>query len=373
MALEMDRRWAERPTGTRDVYPPQARRRRQLENQLLAFFERHGYDMVSSGAFEYVDTLLRGRGSEDAAQWVQWFDASGRAVALRPDMTPSIARMAAPLVAAGRVPIRWCYAERVYRRTSDPASLSWVGGRAAESTQVGVEWIGAYGADADCALLGLCQAALREVGMEGWQVVVSHARFAPAYLAAAGVPQEALPGVLADLGQGDYVAVRATLENLGCAPGVLTSLSVIDPFQQAEAPLPPGARADASEALATLSAAFADLRSVAEALVRQEAVHGVSFDLSLHRDPAYYTGLVFEVFAPGVGAPIAYGGRYDGLLAQFGAEAPAIGFTFELERLLAVLGDGGAEPGETHADGAPHWAGESQRAPARDVKEGSGC
>jgi ATP phosphoribosyltransferase regulatory subunit len=340
MVLDMDRRWADRPPGMRDVYPNQAKRRRQLEDRLLLFFEQRGYEMVSTGAFEYVDTLLRGRGGQDAAEWVQWFDASGRALALRPDMTPSIARMAAPLVAAGRTPIRWCYAERVYRRSTDPASLSWVSGRAAESTQVGVEWIGAAGPDSDCELLALCQTALGEIGVHGWQLVVSHAQFAPAYLAAAGVPERELAGLVHDLGQGDYVAVRAALEALGCDPAVLTALSTLDPFHPDAAPFPPNPGGGTAAHLATLEQAWAELTGLAAALSRRGAAGGVSFDLALHRDPAYYTGIVFEVFAPGVGAPVAYGGRYDRLLEQFGAGAPAIGFTFELERLLAALTDG---------------------------------
>jgi ATP phosphoribosyltransferase regulatory subunit HisZ len=64
----------------------------------------------------------------------------------------------------------------------------------------------------------------------------------------------------------------------------------------------------------------------------------ITFDVTLCRDISYYTGIVFEAFAPGVGAPILLGGRYDDLLAQFGEASPAIGCAIEVERTLAVLG-----------------------------------
>jgi ATP phosphoribosyltransferase regulatory subunit len=214
-----------------------------------------------------------------------------------------------------------------------------VSGKAAESTQVGVEWIGAAGVEADCELLALCQAALGELALQDWQLVVSHARFAPAYLVALGVEETALSGLLRDLGQGNYVGVQEQLRSLSIDPAVLHELSSLEPFDPDSFPYD---RIDweASSHGRTVLAAWQELTELAAALRRQGLADGVAFDLALHRDPAYYTGMVFEVFAPGVGAPIAYGGRYDHLLGQFGAEAPAIGFTFELERLLTVLTEG---------------------------------
>lgn len=348
----------------RDLYPQHARLRRSVENQLLRFFDLQGFEMVSCGAFEYVETLSRGRltgrldrasqgsptdagsrgdaggrGADIAEQLVQWFDADGKAVALRPDMTPSIARMAAPLLSAERPEVRWCYAERVYHRTNDPASLSWASGRAAESTQVGVEWIGAGGSTADARLIQLCQEGLAAIGLPDWQMVVSHAVIAPALLATFGIAQDSIPPLLAMLSSGDYVGFQQRTRQLGVDRDVLQLFSRCDPYEPATLQdfLPSDGSVNGSE---VARAAWAELASLADTLKRQGLAARVAFDLALHRDVSYYTGLVFEVFSPGVGAPVAVGGRYDDLLAQFGAAAPAVGFTFEVERVLAVLTQG---------------------------------
>lgn len=340
MTLDMQRNWANRPLGMRDVFPQQASRRRQLENQLLRFFEQHQFEMVSSGAFEYLDTLLRGRSVQQAEEWVQLFDTSGKAVALRPDMTPSIARMATPLLASGHQEVRWSYAERVYRRTNDPASLSWVSGKAAESTQVGVEWIGSAGIHTDCQLIGVCQNALTSLKLPDWQMVVSHAGFAPAFLTAYGTPQQGIDVLLRMLGQGDYVGFRRECGRLGVPTRLLDELAALDPYLPKTFTETSRAHFVVEEAAREAEAAWASLVHLAEQLRDCRLHEHLSFDLTLYRDLGYYTGIVFEVFTTGVGAPIVLGGRYDDLLAQFGSPAPAIGFTFEIERLLAALTEG---------------------------------
>lgn len=329
----------------RDVFPQQARARRFLENRLLDFLDSRGYDMVSGGTFEYVDTLLRGRTVKDSEDWIQLFDATGRAIALRPDMTPSIARMAAPLLAApsavgetGGNPtsIRWCYAEKVFHRTTDPASLSWLSGKAAEATQVGVECIGCSGHDADADILALCREATASLGLTEWQMVVSHAVFGSAFLQAVGVSVDQIEPLLSCLTRGDYVGFRRLAADSGVKGDVLSWLGALNPYRDTTLPDTYGVNWKASKAGRQAEEAWTYLVNLAAALRERGLDEGLTFDLTLHRDLTYYTGIVFEVFAPGVGGPIALGGRYDDLLKQFGVEAPAIGFAFEVERLLAA-------------------------------------
>jgi len=340
-----------------DVFPQQAKFRRKIENTLLQFFEGEGYELVSSGAFEYLDTLLRGRLPGIAEDWVQVFDVTGRTMALRPDMTPSIARMAAPLLAAGRTEIQWSYAERVYRRCADPAFLSWASGKAAESTQVGVEWIGTPGMTSDADVLVLCQKSLTELDIVDWQMVISHADFAPAFFAALGLSGGAIGRLLACLSEGDYVGFRTEFaaadwrqqqqsgavndnDGAGDAGDILTLLGSINPCVPATFPYHLLDDWEATTAGRSTLEAWQSLVSLAENLRALGNPEGMSFDLTLRRDVTYYTGIVFEVFAPGVGAPIAAGGRYDNLLQHFGQSAAAVGFMYEVERLLAVLTDG---------------------------------
>lgn len=328
--------FADRPMGMQDGYPDFAKRRREVESLLVDFFNDRDYKLVSSGVFEFVDTLLRARPMETSRDWVQLFDGSGNTIALRPEMTPSIARMAAPLIAAGKGPIRWAYAERVYRRTNDPASLSWASGKAAESTQVGVEWIGEDGTETDAQVLSLCHCATVELGLKETQIVVSHAQFVPALLRALGVDHSQIGNLLDCLTRGDYVSFRSELpKNLSI--DVLDVLQRLTPFQSEhfEVLLTRDIWVD-EVAHEQVHIAWTSLCQLANAIRTLELTEYITFDLTLHRDISYYTGIVFEVFAPAVGAPIAQGGRYDDLLGQFGASAPAVGLAFEVERVLAV-------------------------------------
>lgn len=349
MAFEVPQNWAEQPTGMRDMYPHQAKYRREVESRLLVYFEEHGFDMVTSGTFEYVDTLLRGRDAQEADEWLRFVDPHGRMVALRPDMTPSIARMAAPLLhrgarEGGTRDVRWCYAEKVFRRTSGPASLSWASGKAAESTQVGVEWIGASGLETDAALLGLCQRAVAELDLEDWKMVISHAKFVPTVLELLGY--EAADGrrFMNCLIRGDYVGFRELSRQLGLQEDLLDLLTAVNPLESTTLPKVIGDRMcqleGLSEAAAQVKSLWDGLVQFAYVLQREELCQHVSFDFTLSRDISYYTGIVFEVFVPGIGAPIALGGRYDDLLSHFGTAAPAIGFTFEVERVLTAITEG---------------------------------
>ncbi|RIV26738.1 ATP phosphoribosyltransferase regulatory subunit [Alicyclobacillaceae bacterium I2511] len=321
----------------RDVFPQQAKLRWQVESRLVRLFDAQKFELVSCGTFEYVDTLLRGRAEEESRDWVRLLDSSGRMMALRPEMTPSIARMAAPLLAAGMPEVRWCYGERVYRRTDDPASLSWASGRAAESTQVGIEWIGGSGDAVDAQVVSLCQSGLQELHLAEWQMVVSHAAFAPEFFQALELPKETIQDLLRDLSRGDYVNFRSLATASGIHQDLLQVLADLNPLHAGSLPLWLTERWQQTEAGHRVQTVWNKLVDFGQVLQQKNLANHLAFDLTLVRDVSYYTGIVFEVFAPGAGAPVALGGRYDDLLGQFGAPAPAVGFAYEVERLLTAL------------------------------------
>ena len=340
MSVDMQGKWADRPLGMRDVFPQEAKLRWQVETRLVRLFDTRKFELVSCGTFEYVDTLLRGRAEEESRDWVRLLDTSGRMMALRPEMTPSIARMAAPLVAAGTPEVRWCYGERIYRRTDDPASLSWASGRAAESTQLGVEWIGGSGDEVDAQVVSLCQAGLQELGLAEWEMVVSHAAFAPEFFRSLELPEETIQDLLRDLSRGDYVNFRSSATSMGNDKDLLQVLEELNPLFPGSLPAWLDEQWQRTEAGRRVHKVWDNLVEFGQVLQLENLAAHLTFDLTLVRDVSYYTGIVFEVFAPGVGAPVALGGRYDDLLGQFGAPAPAVGFAYEVERLLTALTSG---------------------------------
>lgn len=139
---------------------------------------------------------------------------------------------------------------------------------------------------------------------------------------------------------GDYVWFRQTATQLGLTVDLLALLQSLNPYEptSSRSVLQYTAGREQTEPFAQMQSAWTSLTSLACQLKQAGLEQLISFDLTLYRDISYYTGIVFESFAAGVSAPIVVGGRYDNLLQQFGANAPAIGFTFEVERLLAVCG-----------------------------------
>ena len=328
--------FANRAPGMPDCYPSEAKRRRSIESQLLSAFERAECELVTCGTFEYVDTLLRARPFGEASNWVRLFDPSGNALALRPDITPSIARMAAPVLAKSTATLRWCYAERVYRHPSDMASLSSGSGKTAESTQVGVEWLGFQGYMQDAKLIVLCRHALAEVGVKNAQIVISHAKFPHLVMKALQIAEHEIDNLLHLLTDGNFVDFRSELLRQGVAVDVLRILQSLNPYEPESFNILQDV-APKSALDVELAADWQYLTALANTLQAQTLQEMALFDFTLHRDIHYYTGVVFEGFAAGVGAPIVLGGRYDELLAQFGSPSPAIGFVFDLERVLTAI------------------------------------
>lgn len=323
-------RWRQVPVGMRDQGPEEVATRRRLEERLLELFARWGYREAATPTLEYLETLLRGAGPGVGDRVLKLVDAGGEVLALRPEMTVPLARFAAArLLPAGSTPLRLAYAAPVFR-TQELGS-----GRLREFVQVGVELMGEGGTHADAEVIALASEALREAGVPGAVVGVGHAGF--------------LRGVLAALPEANAEAVRDALYRRAFAElsEVVSPGRILDTLRRL-----PGLRGpDALDRAAALAMtdesaeALEALRAVLAALAVFDLDVPVEVDLGLIRDFDYYTGIVFEAHAARPGMPLLGGGRYDGLLARFGADAPATGFAVGLERVLDAAGlDGRPRP-----------------------------
>src|SRR3954464_4074581 len=144
------------PAGMRDLLPPEAQKRRKLSRRLLENFGLHGYALVTPPAFELADVLERGLGTLDPRDVLRFVEPeSGEVAALRPDVTPQIARMAATRLADRPVPMRLCYEGTVLRRRQERAR------KHRQIPQAGVELLGVGGPDGDLELMGVAAGAAR--------------------------------------------------------------------------------------------------------------------------------------------------------------------------------------------------------------------
>src|SRR5512143_1487712 len=171
------------PSGLRDLLPDHSAHLAELSARLHAVFARFGYRRVFLPTLERLDVVERGLSAASLADVMKFVEpGSGEVVAIRPDITPQIARLYAARPDALPDPARLCYDGPVLRAREARA------GRPREVYQAGVELLGAGGPAADAEALVVLSRALERVGLEGAVVEVGHARFAGAIVEAVRLP-----------------------------------------------------------------------------------------------------------------------------------------------------------------------------------------
>jgi len=314
------------PAGVRDFLPRAAARRRAIAERLLACFEAWGYARIITPVFECADVLERGLGGDARASAIRFVEpGTGEVVALRPDFTPQVARLAATRFADAGGPLRLCY-EGAVNRMSGRA----LGPR--EILQAGIELIGAEGVDADAEVIALAATALAATGLTATglaeiQIDLGHVAFAAEVLAAVDDPAIAIGLARKDRGAIARAAAHHPPEIAARLHALVELWGPIDDVI---------ARARAAPWTPSTAAALDELEALAARI--RELAPGVqlSLDLGLARGFEYYTGVRFAGYARGAADAIVRGGRYDQLIGRYGRAAGAIGFAVDIEAIAGA-------------------------------------
>ena len=305
--------------GTRDFYPEQMRLRNWIVDAWRRVSLRNGFEEYDSPIFEYLDLFTIKSGDEIASQLFNFTDRGGRSLAIRPEITPSLARMVNAKINSLPRPIKWfsvprlCRAERPQR------------GRLREFFQWNVDVIGSDSVLADAECIFVAADFLREVGLTADDVTVriGSRALTTAVLAAAGVPADALDTVLPVLDKRPKVT-EDQFRKLATEAGLSgDQVEAVERFQDADD------LDQAAGAVGQLEGTAGDLAVLRELLATLDGM-GVGdycrLDLRIVRGLAYYTGIVYEVMAAGEELrAVAGGGRYDNLLEVLGG--PKVGAT----------------------------------------------
>jgi ATP phosphoribosyltransferase regulatory subunit len=312
------------PSGTRDVLPDETREVRAITDTLRGVFERHGYGELYTPALEYESVLARADMAE-AQPAYRVFDESGAVLVLRSDMTVPIARVVATRYGASEPPLRFCYFAHCYRGVRPQR------GQPRELLQAGIELIGSPAPQGTAEVLSLLCHALDATGLKNYRIGLGDASLFPALMSSLQVPEQARPALLEALVLRDFVGLEQMLAAAGLA-GEAAQLLL-------EVPQRRGGEDVLADVPAPAADAVTGLRRVHE-LLEPEVAERVIFDLGLVRNIGYYTGAVFDVYDPALGAPLGGGGRYDELLGRFGRRLPAVGFALGVDRLhIALAGE----------------------------------
>ena len=292
---------------------------------LRALYEAAGCRKYHMGRFEEYSLYQANRSFLSSEQVITFTDLDGRLLALKPDVTLSIAKTAQP--APGET-LRYYYHENVYRPSAESHTFQEIG-------QMGLEFLGGVGEAEVQQAVCLAAQSLGQLGTD-WVLEVSHMGYLFGLLDALQVPEDARAGLLRKLGQKNAHELRAAALAAGLDEDAADTLCRVLTLCGGYADTLP--RAEALCRNDAMRAAVAELQGLAGPL--EQAGGAIRLDLTLAGEMEYYNGLVFQGYLKALPRPLLKGGRYDLLMQQFTPGAGAIGFAVyldELDRLSAPL------------------------------------
>ena len=308
------------PKGTRDFYPEAMRRRRTLEDVWRRVSLRAGFEEVDGPILESLDLYRQKSGDEIVDQLYSFEDKGGRPVAIRPEFTPTLARMVVARQAALPKPVKWFNISRVCRYERSQK------GRLREFFQWNCDILGEASICADLECIMVAIDSLKALGLTAKDVEVrlSSRKLLAALLQRLGLPAEVIPRVYLCLDKRGKVPDEVVGKMLG-------DLKITDAQRQGIDGIFSTTRLDAIGVSGDSDAVAGPLAELAELFRLVTAAGGgefVRFDIGIVRGLAYYTGPVWEVFDKrGKLRSLFGGGRYDNLIETCGGQAmPACGF-----------------------------------------------
>ncbi|MDX2021634.1 MAG: ATP phosphoribosyltransferase regulatory subunit [Deltaproteobacteria bacterium] len=350
------------PAGIRDFAPGAAAARRQIAETLIGVFERWGYAQVITPAFEYEAVLALGLGSDGRASALRFVEpSSGQVLALRPDITPQIARLMATRFRDEVGPIRMCYEGPVFRYDAAARAQR-------ELIQAGVELAGVQGADGDVEVIGTALDALTAAGLPEVTIDLAHPGLARSVIEAARLPEPLVPVFRQRLAKRDRAGVAELLTQASGPKAMLAFAALLPAFSGGPAILE---NAAASAPSPDVRNALADLREVVDRLLKRGVAKSrLHVDLGEVRGFDYYTGVRFQGFVHGAADAIVAGGRYDALMGRYGRPRPAVGFAIDVELTAGALEEqhGGLPVGPRNGQGGVLVVGEPAAAEAQAHK-----
>ena len=326
--------------GTRDFYPEDMRVRNWLFERFHSAARAHGFEEYDAPVLETEELYTRKAGEEITQQLYNFEDKGGRKVALRPEMTPSLARMVMARAGALALPIKWYSIPQCWRYERTQR------GRGREHYQWNVDIWGMDGVEADAELLSVLVQFFQSVGLGSADLVirVSSRKVLEEVLGSLAISGDTFAQTCIIVDKMDKLPadkIEAQLSELGLDSSSISTIQSVLSINDLSS---------LSSALGGDSAAVGELN----ALFALTDAYGISdwieFDASVVRGLAYYTGPVFEAHdRAGELRAICGGGRYDKLIGTLGGkDLPATGFGFGDMVVMELLAEKGLVPDLTN-------------------------
>ena len=322
--------------GTRDFYPEDMRIRNWLFDNFRAAARSHGFEEYDSPVLEHEELYTRKQGEEITQQLYNFEDKGGRRVALRPEMTPSLARMVMARAGAMPTPIKWFSIPQCWRYERTQR------GRGREHYQWNVDIWGSDAVQADAELLSVLVSFFQRVGLnaDDLAISISSRKVLEEVLGSLGISGDAFAATCIIVDKMDKLPAEVIEQQLSEQGLDSSAISVI------QSTLGLSDLDSLAAALGEGSGAVAELATLFDLIDFYGIADWVTFDASVVRGLAYYTGPVFEAHDRGGKLrAICGGGRYDRLLSSLGGnDMPATGFGFGDMVIMELLNENGLVP-----------------------------
>lgn len=314
----------EKPLGMRDTLPGIFEKKEWIRQVGREFFSLRGFDFIKTPTLEYYETVGRFSAILESNLF-KLVDSQGNTLVLRPDMTTPIARIASSKLLKEKVPQRLAYFSNVFR------AQELEGGKPAEFEQMGIEVIGDDSVYADTEVIITTIDLMKRLGIESFKITIGHAGILEAIIRKNIQTDEQFTELHQLLVNRNYVGFEEAVDRFALT----------------------GEQASTLKSFIEEATSLTNMRQISKYLYEKEALiymeqlasvleiagvqEYVAFDFTIASHMNYYTGMMFEVFAAHTGYPIGNGGRYNGLLENFGEATSAVGFALRIDYLLEAM------------------------------------
>lgn len=315
------------PEGVMDFLPDECSKKEAIESKISDVFASFGYKSIQTPAFEYVDIYSADAGDVAVQKLFKFFDSHGRILALRGDITTSIARVMGTKY-NGAMPARLRYVADAFRYNGSASSLS------SEFTQAGIELIGdsSYMADAEVIILAIN--ALLKAGLDEFQIDIGQVEFFKGLAEQIGLNDEDFEKIRTMIDFKDSFSIAKILDKYYADDEIKDILCRMPYLFGGEEVL---AKAESAKLNKRSADALENLRQVYKVICSCGLEKYASIDLGMLQSIDYYTGVIFKGVTYDVGFNVCGGGRYDSLIKNFGKKTGAVGIAISINRVLSAL------------------------------------
>ena len=314
--------------GVKDFLPGEQKQKNEIEQRISSVFDRYGYEPIQTPTFEYVEVFAEEDGNISRGEMYKFLDRKGNVLALRPDLTPPIARVAATSFQDDVFPLRLSYVGSAYRYVEGYQ------GKLHEFTQAGVELLGNNSVYSDAEIIAVAANILRVSGVEEFVVHLGQVEFFKSIMEEAQLGQDIIEEIRVLIENKNIVALEEITASNNINPEI-TKLLLELPKLCGDITIINKAKGLTKNQKALQ--ALEEVELIYDLLKEYGVEESITFDLGMVSRLEYYTGIIFKAYAYGSGSEIIGGGRYDTLIGRFGKDVPATGFGVNIHELLAAI------------------------------------